>query len=127
MRAQARFGRAGTRATVALATILAGGLALAHAHLESAVPAGDSKSAEVTQIRLGFSEPVEPKLSTIRLETLDERTVTEPAAEVAPDNHKVLQVHLFEKLPPGQYRVRWAVVAADGHRMSGSYQFLVSH
>jgi methionine-rich copper-binding protein CopC len=118
---------------VARKTLLAAGLymlaavACAHAHLEKALPAADSKSADVEEIRLAFSEPVEPNLSTIRLETSEERTVTEPGAQVDAADSKVLVVHLYEKLPPGVYKVRWSVVAADGHKMSGSYSFLSSH
>lgn len=103
------------------------GAALAHAHLEKAQPAADSKSAEIKEIRLTFSEAVEPRLSSIRLQTSEERTVTEPGAEVDGADPKVLVVHLYEKLPPGQYKVLWSVVAADGHKMNGSYSFLSSH
>jgi methionine-rich copper-binding protein CopC len=112
--------------------LLAGGLSVlaavagAHAHLEKAQPAADSKSPDVQEIRLAFSEAVEPKLSSIRLETGEERTVTEPGAQVDGADPKVLVVHLYEKLPPGQYKVLWSVVAADGHKMSGSYSFLCS-
>jgi methionine-rich copper-binding protein CopC len=98
----------------------------AHAHLEKALPAADSKMADVQEIRLAFSEAVEPKLSSIRLETAEERTVTEPGAEVDAADPKMLVVHLYEKLPPGSYKVRWSVVAADGHKTSGSYAFLSS-
>ena len=121
----------GWRVLLAPPLVLALGLVLttpvrAHAHLETALPAADAKIAEVREIRLVFSEAIEPKLSSIKLETSEERTVTEPAAQVDPADPKVLAVHLFEKLPPGIYKVRWAVVAADGHRMSGNYSFLVS-
>jgi len=98
----------------------------AHAHLEKAQPAAGSKSADVQEIRLAFSEAIEGKLSSIRLETSEERTVTEPGAQVDGADPKVLVVHLYEKLPPGNYVVRWSVVAADGHKMSGSYSFLSS-
>lgn len=101
--------------------------AWAHAHLEAAQPAAESKTGEVREIRLVFSEPIEPRLSTIKLESREDRSVIEPAAEVDRADPKVLVLHLFEKLPPGSYTVRWAAVAADGHRMSGNYSFLASH
>jgi len=110
-------------AVVAMAMMAA---AWAHAHLETAQPPADSKSAEVREIRLAFSEAIEAKISTIKLETSEERTVTEPAAQIDAANPNALVVHLFEKLPPGVYKVRWAAVAVDGHRMSGNYSFLVS-
>lgn len=106
---------------------LFGSAAWAHAHLETALPAADSKTPEVREIRLVFSEPIEPRLSTIRLENREDRAVVEPAAEVDPGNPKVLVLRLFERLAPGSYTVRWVAVAADGHRVSGSYSFLTSH
>jgi methionine-rich copper-binding protein CopC len=98
----------------------------AHAHLEMAQPAADSKSAEVREIRLDFSEALEPKLSTIQLEDREDHAVVEPAAQLDPASAKVLVLHLFEPLAPGKYKVTWVVVAADGHRMRGGYSFLVS-
>jgi methionine-rich copper-binding protein CopC len=98
----------------------------AHAHLERAQPTAGSKNAEVHEIRLFFSEPLEPKLSTIRLEDREDRVVVEPTAQPDPADGKILVLRLFEPLVPGEYKVSWAVVAADGHRMSGSYSFLVS-
>lgn len=117
-----RFALMAAATALALLPIAAG----AHAHLVAAVPAADSKSAEVQEIRLSFSEPVEVALSTVHLETAEERTVTEPGAQADAHDTKVLLLHLYEKLPPGPYRVRWSVVAADGHKVSGNYSFLVS-
>jgi methionine-rich copper-binding protein CopC len=98
----------------------------AHPHLDKAQPAADSKTAEVKEIRISFSEAIEAKLSSIKLETDSERTVTEPAAEADPADPKTIVVHLYEQLPPGIYRVRWAAVGSDSHRVSGTYSFLVS-
>lgn len=109
-------------ATLLLALTGAG----AHAHLEKAQPAAGSKNSEVGEVRLAFSEAVEPKLSTIQIEDREDRKVVEPEAQPDPADGKVLVLHLFERLPPGSYRVRWSVVAADGHRMKGDYSFLVS-
>jgi methionine-rich copper-binding protein CopC len=100
--------------------------AYAHPHLEKAQPAADSKTAQVKEIRMTFSESVESKLSSIRLETDTERTVTEPEAQADPADSKTLVVRLFEGLAPGNYRVRWAAVGSDGHRVTGTYSFLVS-
>ena len=105
---------------------LMAGAAAAHPHLAQTLPAADSKVAEVRDLRLVFSEPVEARLSSVRLETAEERTVTEPGAEADPTDAKILVVHLYERLAPGIYKVRWSVVAADGHKASGSYSFLAS-
>jgi copper resistance protein C len=111
----------------AAASLCLASAAWAHAHLESAQPAADSKNAEVGAIRLEFSAALEPKLVTIRLEDREDRAVVEPSAGIDPANPRAVVLALFEKLPPGSYKVRWSVVAADGHRMSGDYTFLVSH
>jgi copper resistance protein C len=100
--------------------------AWAHAHLEKATPAPDSKTTQVREIRLDFSEAVEAKLSVIKLETGEERTVVEPEARPDPKDGKALVVSLYEPLAPGIYRVVWSVVTADGHKVKGSYSFLVS-
>jgi len=108
------------------ALLAASAPAMAHAHLESAQPAANSKNAEVAEVRLAFSEAIEPKLSTIQVEDREDRKVVEPEAKPDPADPKVLVLRLFEKLPPGSYKLRWAVVAADGHRMKGDYSFVVS-
>jgi methionine-rich copper-binding protein CopC len=114
------------RTVLALAALLVQG-AHAHAHLEQGQPAPDSKNAEVREIRLRYSEPVEAKLSSIRLEDREDRAVVEPEAQADPADGHVLVLHLYGPLAPGNYRLRWAAVAGDGHRVSGSYRFLVSH
>lgn len=98
----------------------------AHAHLLKSAPAADSKSGEVREITLQFSEPVEAKLSSVHLQDREDRNVVEPAAETVHDHPDSLVLHLYESLAPGQYRVQWNVVSADGHRMKGEYRFLVS-
>jgi len=108
-----------------LFALLCGGVA-AHPHLAQSLPAADSKTAEVRDLRLVFSEAVEARLSAVHLETGEERTVTEPEAQADAADPKALVVHLFERLPPGIYTVRWSVVGADGHKASGSYSFLAS-
>lgn len=108
------------------ALCLQGRPADAHAHLEKSQPAAGSKSAEVREIRLAFSEPLEAKLCKISLEDREDRAVVEPAAQADPADGKALVLQLFESLPPGEYKVTWVVVAADGHRMRGAFAFVVS-
>jgi hypothetical protein len=114
------------RAAFALGLLLAAGGAWAHAHLENAQPAAGSVRTDVTEVRLAFTEALEARLSSIRIEDREDRAVVEPAAAADPADAKVLVVHLYEKLPPGNYTVKWVAVASDGHRASGSYSFQVS-
>jgi methionine-rich copper-binding protein CopC len=111
---------------VVAALITVQGQALAHAHLEMSSPAVNSKQETVHDLMLRFSEAVEAKLCTVRVQDREDRTVVEPGAEAVADHPDTLVVHLYEALPPGQYTVVWDVVAKDGHRMKGHYQFLVS-
>jgi methionine-rich copper-binding protein CopC len=98
----------------------------AHAHLVASEPAEGSRSAKVDHLRLAFSEALEGRLSSIRLQTVEERTVTEPGAQIDPSDPKVMMVSFYERLAPGEYQVRWTAVAADGHRIQGHYRFVVS-
>ena len=104
------------------AVSLAGG-ALAHAFLEQASPRVGSKIAVApAEVRLSFSEPVEPAFSTI--------AVTGPAGLVrsgpprtAVGDRRTLVAPLPKPMAPGRYRVRWRVISADTHVAQGDFQF----
>ncbi|MFZ1399796.1 MAG: copper resistance CopC family protein [Candidatus Promineifilaceae bacterium] len=89
---------------------------LAHAELVSAVPEPGNTVAELTELRLTFSEPIGPN-GQIQLHQnfID-------AAELAPvvANEREL-VTAVPPLPNGVYTVQWSVLSADGHPVSGSY------
>jgi copper resistance protein C len=100
--------------------------ALAHAFLNEAIPAvGGTVTASPKEIRLTFSEGIEPRFSGIDLATADGRTVATEAAAVDPANDKQL-VLVLPPLAPGRYRVRWHVVSVDTHRTEGQYSFVVA-
>ena len=99
--------------------------ALSHAFLEEAAPlVGGTVSAPPKEIRLSFSEAIEPRFSGIDLVTDDGRTIATGQAIVDPGNDKQLVLTL-PPLVPGQYRVRWHVVSVDTHRTEGEYSFTV--
>jgi methionine-rich copper-binding protein CopC len=103
------------------------GVALAHPHLASSSPGDGARVAKVASIRLVFSESIEAKLCTVRVETgEDEKAFVVPSAEADPADSRVLVVVPFEPLPQGRYVVRWTAVGADGHPAKGSLRFLVS-
>jgi methionine-rich copper-binding protein CopC len=100
--------------------------ALAHAFLNQAVPPVDGTvETSPKEIRLTFSEGVEPRFSGIELATSDGRAIaTGPAIRDAGDDKQlVLAVPL---LAPGRYRVSWHVVSVDTHRTEGAYSFAVA-
>src|SRR6266478_4789205 len=87
-----------------LAAIAAIGMApaaaLAHAFLnQAAPPVGGTVPASPTEIRLTFSEGIEPRFSGIDLATGDGRTVAIGAAAVDPANNKQLVVALAPLAP----------------------------
>lgn len=113
-------------ATMLIAAIaLAGaGAAQAHARLVSASPAAGSVGPSPAQIRLTFSEALEPKFSGFDLEGADSAKI---GIAVAPDpkDAKVLVGTVKARLPAGGYRIGWHAVSRDGHRTTGSISFTV--
>jgi methionine-rich copper-binding protein CopC len=118
------------RLVLRLAALVAIGMApagaLAHAFLtQAAPPVGGTVPASPKEIRLTFSEGIEPRFSGIDLATGDGRTVAAGAAAVDPANDKQL-VLVLPPLAAGRYRVHWHVVSVDTHRTEGEYSFAVA-
>jgi methionine-rich copper-binding protein CopC len=96
----------------------------AHAFLNQAVPVGGAVPASPKEIRLTFSEGVEPRFSGIELATSDGRPIAAGPAATAPGDDKQL-VLAVPPLASGRYRVSWHVVSVDTHRTEGEYTFTV--
>lgn len=110
----------------ALLVAVSAGSASAHAQLQQAVPAvGGTVSASPAEIRLKFSEGVEPHFSAIALQA--EGGTSEPLgkATVAPGDSSTLVAAVPEALKPGVYTVGWHVVSVDTHKTQGTFQFTV--
>jgi hypothetical protein len=99
--------------------------ALSHAFLDAAIPlVGGTVPASPKEIRLTFTEAIEPRFSSIDLVTEDGRAISTAQATVDPRDDKQLVLPL-PPLAPGRYRVRWHVVSVDTHRTEGEYSFAV--
>src|SRR6202047_1738680 len=99
--------------------------ALSHAFLNEAAPlVGGTVPASPKEIRLTFTEAIEPRFSGIDLTTGAGRAIATGGAPVDPGNDKQL-VLLVPPLTPGRYRVHWHVVSVDTHRTEGEYSFTV--
>jgi methionine-rich copper-binding protein CopC len=97
----------------------------AHAFLNQALPpVGAAVPASPKEIRLTFSEGVEPRFSGIELATSDGRPIATGPAATAPGDDKQLVV-VVPPLAPGRYRVSWHVVSVDTHHTEGEYTFTV--
>ncbi len=96
----------------------------AHALLaKSDPPANASLSSAPTEIRLWFTEPVEPDYSSFSLRDSSGNPVKTPHSQVDPSD----PTQMFMQpgtLPNGLYTVTWRTVsAADGHSIDGSFAF----
>jgi copper resistance protein C len=97
--------------------------AAAHAFLDRAIPpVGGTVSVSPKEIRLFFSEAIEPLFSGIALASADGHPIKTGQAVVAAANHTqlVLPVPL---LAPGRYKVTWHAVSVDTHPTEGDFIF----
>jgi len=110
--------------------LIAGALALisssafAHAMLESASPPVGGTVAAPAEIRITFSEGIEPKFSGVALSGPGGAVPVGKATTAAGDD-KVLVVKVGKTLAPGTYTVKWRAVSVDTHRTQGDFDFTV--
>ena len=97
-----------------------------HATLRSSSPAaGSTLDRAPTEIRLVFSEEVEPSLGSIRLVGPDGRA-TRLAAAGDPRDVSALVAPVPAGLASGTYRVEWRIVSEDGHPIDGTFEFALA-
>jgi copper resistance protein C len=111
--------------TASLAFVFASTAAFAHAQLEKATPAVGGTVASASQIRLEFSEGVEPRFSGVTLTSSGGASVPLGRASVEAGDQKVLIVPIAKALPPGAYTVHWHAVSVDTHHTQGTFEFTV--
>ncbi len=107
-----------------LVALIAAGPALAHAMLESAVPPVGGTVSAPSEIRISFSEGIEPKFSGVALSGPGGAVPVGKASIAAGDN-KVMVVRIGKKLAPGTYTVKWHAVSVDTHHTQGDFDFTV--
>ena len=108
----------------ALAFASVSSAALAHAQLEKATPAVGGTVAGATEIRLEFSEGVEPKFTKVSV-TGPAGAVSLGAATTESGNQAVLIVPISKPLSAGAYKVHWQAVSVDTHHTQGTFEFTV--
>ena len=110
-----------------LAFAMVASAAFAHAQLQKATPAvGGTVSASPGEIRLKFSEGVEPRFSTIALAAQDGAAQPIGKPSVDPADNSVLVATIAQQLKPGVYKVTWRAVSVDTHKTQGSFAFTVA-
>ena len=100
--------------------------ARAHAFLDHAAPAvGSTVRAPPPQVRLWFTQPLEPAFSTARVVDRSDKRVDRGDAKVDARDTRILQVSV-PALAPGRYRVVWRVLSVDTHVTEGDFAFDVA-
>ena len=113
-----------TAIAASLALICGATTAFAHAQLEKATPPVGGTVASANEIRLEFSEGVEPKFSKVSV-TGPGGTVPLGAANTEAGNQAVLIVPISKPLSAGAYKVHWQAVSVDTHHTQGTFEFIV--
>jgi copper resistance protein C len=112
------------RIAASLALSWVASAASAHALLQKAIPAvGGTVSASPTEIRLKFSEGVEPHFSGIALTTQAGAAVPLGKPSVDPADNSTFIAPITQPLKPGVYTVTWHAVSVDTHKTQGSFEF----
>lgn len=114
-------------AVMTLVLCLAGATgAGAHAFLERADPrVGSTVHTSPAQVRLWFTEQLEPAFSSVRVVNEGGQQVDKGDAQVDPAAPKQLRISL-SPLPPGTYKVIWRVLSVDTHVTEGNFTFRVA-
>jgi copper resistance protein C len=98
----------------------------AHAFLDHAAPAvGSTVRAPPVQVRLWFTQQLEPAFSSVRVVDRSDKRVDRGDAKVDARDARVLQVSV-PALAPGRYRVVWRVLSVDTHVSEGDFTFDVA-
>lgn len=98
--------------------------AFAHAHLLTSSPAANAVVAAPATITLTFNDPLEPRFSGFEITDAAGHAVNAPSHPDA-NNPAVYAATPAHPLTAGLYHVNWHLVAHDGHRMRGTFDFTV--
>jgi copper resistance protein C len=108
-----------------VAWLIGANVALAHGELRQAQPAPNSKhKAPPLEIRLYFTERLEPAYSTVRVVDAYGAEVDQHDAHVDPVDPLLLRASL-KPLNPGAYAVNWRALSLDPHLSEGHFTFQV--
>lgn len=108
-----------------IAWIVAAQIALAHSGLQRAEPpVGSTLKRPPTEVKLFFSERLEPAYSTVRVE--DDRGVRVDREDSRVDRSSPFLLRAtLSPLARGTYTVIWRVLSVDSHVTEGRFTFQV--
>ena len=109
---------------VTLFLVLVGGTAIAqaHAYLDHTSPLVGSVATAPREVRLWFTQALEPRFSAAQLRSSSGAVVATGAVDPASPKEMVIRVRA---LPPGKYKVKWKILSIDTHRTEGDFGFEV--
>jgi hypothetical protein len=113
-------------AALVLVAVVGTGVASAHAHLESSLPAdGATVGPEASKVAMAFSEELSVDQSHAELTSVDGSVVAGTKSEVD-RAHRTSMFILTPVLPEGKYTVTWRAVTEDDNGITnGSFSFTV--
>jgi methionine-rich copper-binding protein CopC len=108
-----------------VAWLIGANVALAHSELRQAEPAPNSQhKSPPREVKLTFSERLEPAYSTLRVNDAEGVEVDRHDAHVDPGDPLLLRASLGP-LGPGAYTVTWRALSLDPHMSEGHFAFQV--
>jgi copper resistance protein C len=114
-----------SRVAVVFFFLLAPSSLSAHAYLVKSLPAQRAVLFRApAKIQLWFNERLEPRYSSLTLNTADGKSVDIGASEVSPEDPKLLSAST-KALPAGRYLVEYRVLSVDGHIVQDQFSFTV--
>lgn len=118
--------KAALSAFVAAVLALLAQAAAAHAFLDHASPrVGTTVQRAPTEVKLWFTQELEPAFSTLRVLDKDGKQVDRKDKQVDPSDRSVMRISL-PPLAPGTYRVQWRALSVDTHVTEGDFTFTVA-
>ena len=109
-----------------LATLSAGAAAAHPRFVESTPVRGAKLTAAPKEVRVTFSEGVDPRESEFELFDAAGKSLPAGALRGDPKNPRAIVMSMPRKLAPGAYQVRWRVAAAGHASTPGRLSFEVT-
>jgi copper transport protein len=116
-----------TVALILLACAIRPAPAAAHLRLQSSVPAqGDTVRSSLTEIRVSFSQAVDPRYTALTLlDNFGNALALGTLEAVGTGKTRDYIYRLEHPIVAGDFVVRWKAAGDDGHVVSGSFDFSV--
>ena len=106
-----------------LALLAAPAAALAHAHLDHAVPAvGSTVAAAPPDVTIYFTQNLEPAFSSVEVTDASGAAVSQGKPQITGNTMKIA----VKAAAPGTYTVHWHAVSVDTHKTEGIFTFSVA-